>query len=77
MFTRPRLSQGGFRIAVIDACDEACAVTTVRQVDRKVQSHYLEADHGGRSGLTQGTGRIRASAMVPLHRRLPWAWVGG
>jgi hypothetical protein len=24
-----------------------------------------------------GTGRIRASAMVPLHRRLPWAWVGG
>lgn len=25
----------------------------------------------------RGTGRIRASAMVPLHRRLPWAWVGG
>ena len=24
-----------------------------------------------------GTGRIRASAMVPLHRRLPWAWPGG
>jgi len=25
----------------------------------------------------RGTGRIRASAMVPLHRRLPWAWAGG
>jgi putative restriction endonuclease len=47
VLTRPRLGQGGFRIAVIDAYDKACAVTTEHSLPALEAAHIRPyADEG-------------------------------